>query len=99
MGIVISVVAHVNPLLRVALCHVMSVPAVVMAWLAVRVSVSAAAGASMRSRLLVRDCWLRLVGNELNSYALLSSAHVLNGDALHFACHARCRCHHCYEIA
>lgn len=96
---VISVPVQLNPVLRVALCHVMSVPAVVIACTAVRVSVSAAAGASMRSSVLVRaGCESVLITGELNDNHLTSIRFIVECDTLHFACNCGAACYHTHEI-
>ena len=75
MGIVICVPDQVKPRFRVSVCHVIVVPAVVMARVADRVRVSAAAGVSIRSKISVRRPLAdKLVRNEFNLYLLPSLA-------------------------
>ncbi len=70
---VMVVPLQLNPRFRVSTCHVMVVPAVVIASVADRVNVNAAAGVSIRSKISVRrPLAARLVRNEFNLYLLPS---------------------------
>lgn len=73
---VISAPDHVNPRFRVSVCHVIVVPAAVIARVADRVRVSATGnGDSTRSSASVRrPTAAKLVRNEFNLYLLPSLA-------------------------
>lgn len=94
-----SVPDQVKPVLRVADCHVMVVPVVTMASVAVRVSVIAAAGVSMRSRLLVRaPCESVLITGELKLDYLTSITFILYIHTNNLACDCARACIDAYEI-
>ena len=83
-------VDQLNPLLRVSVCHVMSVPAVVIASVADRVSVKHAPGVSTRCSACVSAIFdARLLISKFDIYGFTSITIKFHINALHHLCYQR----------